>query len=71
LIIGVGVILFQNGTTSSFIETVKSMGLWILIPIIFIIIGVFQIIKSLFFERSTVYPIIENCKRTDEQLPKR
>lgn len=51
LIIGIGIILFQNGITSSLTETVKSMGLWVLIPIMFIIIGIFQIIKCLFFER--------------------
>ena len=51
LIIGIGIILFQYGTTASLIETVKLMGLWVVIPIMFIIIGIFQIIKCLFFER--------------------
>lgn len=50
-IIGVGIILFQNGTTSSFIETIKSMGFWILIPILFIVVGTFQTVKCLFLNR--------------------
>ncbi len=51
-IIGVGIILFQNGTTSSFLETIKSLGLWILIPILFIIVGLIQTIKCLFFKQT-------------------
>lgn len=47
LIIGLGVILIQNGTTMSLIETIKSFGLWIIIPIIFVIVGIYQIIKCL------------------------
>lgn len=54
VIVGIGLFLFQNGTTQSFMETVKSMGLWILIPIMFVIIGGFQTIKSLFFERVNI-----------------
>lgn len=50
LIIGVGIILFQNGTTLSFIETIKSLGIWILIPILFIVSGMYLTIKSLFLE---------------------
>lgn len=46
-IIGIGIILLQNGMTSSFIETVKTMGFWILIPFMFIIVGIFQTIKCL------------------------
>lgn len=46
-IIGIGIILLQNGMTSSFIETVKTMGFWILIPFMFIIVGMFQTIKCL------------------------
>lgn len=48
LIIGIGIILFQNGTTLSLIETIKSMGFWFTIPLLFIILGIFQIIKCLF-----------------------
>jgi len=46
-IIGIGIILFQTGTTTSLIETIKSFGLWILIPIMFIIVGIIQIVKCL------------------------
>ena len=46
-IIGIGIILFQTGTTTSLIETIKSFGLWILIPIMFIIVGIIQIIKCI------------------------
>ena len=45
--IGIGIILFQNGTTSSLLETIKSLGAWIFIPLAFIVVGSFQIIKSL------------------------
>lgn len=45
--IGIGIILFQNGTTTSFIETIKSFGLWILIPIMLVIVGIHQFVKSL------------------------
>lgn len=46
-IIGIGIILFQTGTTTSLIETIKSFGLWIFIPIMFVIVGIYQFIKSL------------------------
>lgn len=49
-IIGIGILLFQNGTTGSLIETISSFGLWILIPFMFIIIGIFLIIKTLFLK---------------------
>lgn len=45
LLVGIGIIWFQNGTTFSFMETIKSFGLWILIPLVFIVIGLFQIVK--------------------------
>lgn len=48
LIVGVGIIVFQTGTTSSFIETIQIMGFWFLIPVLFIGIGIFQIIKCLY-----------------------
>ena len=51
IIIGIGIILFQNGTTSSFLDTIKSLGIWILIPISFVASGIYLTIKSLFFER--------------------
>ena len=52
LIIGVGIILFQNGTTLSFIETIKSLGIWILIPILFIVSGIYLTIKNLFLDNN-------------------
>ncbi len=50
-IIGIGIIAFQMGTISSFMETIKTMRFWFLIPVMFIIVGIFQTIKCLFFER--------------------
>lgn len=47
-VIGIGSILLQNGMTSSFIETVQMMGLWICIPIMFMIVGILLTIRSLF-----------------------
>lgn len=47
-LIGIGILLFQNGTTTSLLETIKSFGAWIIIPILFILVGLFQIIKCLF-----------------------
>ncbi|MBQ2938581.1 MAG: hypothetical protein IJE05_06915 [Clostridia bacterium] len=46
-IIGIGVVLLQNGTTMSFIETIKNMKLWILIPIMFVVVGIHQLIQGL------------------------
>lgn len=51
LIIGIGIISFQMGEVSTLIETIKRLEFWTLIPIMFITIGSFQIIKCLFFER--------------------
>lgn len=59
-IIGIGIILFQNGTTSSFIETVKMMGFWIFIPLMFIIVGILLTIKSLFLQKSKMN---SDCKK--------
>lgn len=47
LIIGTLIIIYQNSITLSLIETIKSFGLWILIPIMFIVVGIIQIIKCL------------------------
>lgn len=47
-IIGSGIILFQIGTTSSIIGVIKSMNFGLLIPLLFIIVGIFQIIKSIY-----------------------
>lgn len=46
-IIGIGIILFQTGTTTSLIETIKSFGFLIIIPIMFIVIGIIQTVKCL------------------------
>lgn len=51
-IIGVGIFMFQHGTTSSIIATIKLFGFWILIPITFIVVGIMQIIKSLVNKKS-------------------
>jgi len=51
VIVGIGIIAFQMGEVSSFIEVIKRMRFWIFIPIMFIIIGGFQIVKCLFWER--------------------
>lgn len=47
-IIGIGILLFQNGATLSFKETIKFFGIWIFIPISFIVIGTIQTAKSSF-----------------------
>lgn len=54
-IIGIGIILFQNGTTSSLLETIKSLGFWILIPFMFIVVGIFQIVKCLLLNQNKDY----------------
>ena len=46
-IIGIGIILFQTGTTTSFIETIKSFGLLMIIPIMFMVVGIIQVVKCL------------------------
>lgn len=51
LIVGIGIIVFQFSELSSLIEVIKRMNFWIFIPTMFIVIGLFQIIKCLFFER--------------------
>lgn len=47
IIIGIGMVLLKNGETISLIETIKAFGLWILIPIMFIVVGVHQLIIAL------------------------
>ena len=54
IVVGIGVILFQNGTTMSLIETINSFGLLILIPIVFIAVGIWVLIKSLFFQKKKI-----------------
>lgn len=53
-IIGIGIILIQNGITSSFLETIKVMKFWILIPFIFIVIGIILTIKSLLLSKAAM-----------------
>ena len=38
----------------SFIEMIKAMGFWILIPLLFIVVGMFQIIKCLFLAKRNI-----------------
>ena len=51
LIIGIGIISIQLGEVASLIRVIEQMKFWFFIPILFIIVGIFQIIKCLFFER--------------------
>ena len=51
LIVGIGIIGIQLREVSSLISIIKQMKFWILIPIMFIIVGFFQIVKCLFFEQ--------------------
>lgn len=46
-VVGIGIILFQTGTTGSLMETVKSFGLLMIIPIMLIVFGIIQTIKCL------------------------
>lgn len=48
LIVGFGIIIFQNNITQSFRETCRSFGIFIIIPLMFIIIGIVQIINCIF-----------------------
>ncbi len=50
-VVGIGIIAFQMGEVPSLMEAIKRMGFWFFIPVMFIVIGGFQIIKCLFFER--------------------
>lgn len=52
LIIGIGLISIQNAETMSLLETIKSMRLWFLIPIMFIVIGIYQIINCLVLRKN-------------------
>ena len=51
VIVGIGILLFQNGTTMSLLETVKSFGLWTLIPLMFIVVGILLLVRSLFSKK--------------------
>ena len=54
LITGVGLISLKSGTDLSFYETIEKLGAWSIIPVLFIIVGIFQIIKCLFFKLFSV-----------------
>lgn len=45
--IGIGIILLQNGTTMYLLETIKNMGLWIFIPIMFVVVGIQQLVQGI------------------------
>ena len=51
IILGIGIITIQFGEGASLMSVIKQMRFWILVPIIFIATGIFQVIKCLFFER--------------------
>ena len=51
VIVGIGILLFQNGTTMSLVETVKSFGVWILIPLMFIAVGILLLVKGLVLKK--------------------
>lgn len=46
-VIGLGFLLLKYRESYSLMETVKSFGLWIVIPIMMTVVGVFQIVKCL------------------------
>lgn len=51
VIVCVGIILFQIGMGISIKEIIKTMGVFVLIPILFLVVGIYLIIRSLFFKR--------------------
>lgn len=54
-IMGIGVFMLQNGEHSSLMGTIRAMRFWILVPIVFVIIGLLLTIKSLFDKRKEEY----------------
>ena len=46
-VIGLGFLLLKHRESYSLIETVKSFGLWIVIPIMMTVVGIFQVVKCL------------------------
>lgn len=54
LVIGIGIIAVQIGNGFSIFEMIKEMKFWFLVPVMFVTIGGFQLIKCLFFERIEV-----------------
>lgn len=47
IVVGIGIIIYQNGITMSFSGTIKSFGIWICIPILFIIVGCIQLFRCI------------------------
>lgn len=47
-ITSIGIILFQNATTLSFLETIKTLGIFMIIPFFFIVVGINLTVKNLF-----------------------
>ena len=50
-VIGIGILLFQYGSTGSLSETVKTMKIFIVVPVLLILSGFYLALKSLFFEK--------------------
>ena len=46
-VIGIGFILLKFGESYSLVETIRSFGLWIIIPILMTEVGVYQVIKCI------------------------
>ena len=46
-VIGIGFILLKFGESYSLVETIRSFGLWIIIPILMTAVGVYQVIKCI------------------------
>lgn len=51
VMIGMGIIFFQTGMNLSLKEIISMMKFWILIPIMFLIVGILQILKSVFYRQ--------------------
>lgn len=51
IMIGIGIVLFLNDTVSSLTNTIKVMGIWILLPILLISSGIYLIVKNLFLKK--------------------
>lgn len=47
VMIGVGIVAIVYGQTNSLIEMIRRFGLWIIIPVLMVIVGGIQIVKSL------------------------
>lgn len=52
VVVGAGILFFQIGENGSLWAVVKSWGGWLLIPVMFIAAGVFQVAKCLFSDKT-------------------